>query len=152
MPGRPALPEEIKSLTGTQRKHRINKERPQYDILIAADPPDHLSKNGKMIWADIVPQLMSIGLVTSVDVWPLSIMCYELGEYYSLSAAVTNKKFTIKGNKLEANFHALKLAKTAAEHFKNAVKIMQEYGITPASRQKLKVKKPDKPVKDIMDI
>ena len=139
--GRPRKTREDKKLSGTLQPCRDNKDRPVVDIVMdAGPPPDMLSSSAKEVWAWVVPLLIEPGIYTKMDEITICAFCEEYALYWEFKELTRNKYRIVKGKK--------ELKKDELKEMHNAYirwsKIAMEFGFTPVSRDKIKVKKPKK--------
>lgn len=149
MPGRRPKPTALKKLEGNPGKRALNHAEPQPEK-IAPEMPKGLSKAAKREWNRIVPLLLKLGLLSEIDGKALASYCdavaiieearkciRERGQYYT--PFYTDKRTgELVPGEMKTNPAVKDLLKATA--MKKAFEI--EFGLTPASRAKLKVEKP----------
>lgn len=141
MAGRRPLPTNLKVLKGTDRADRKNPNEPKPDIEIP-DPPDFLSADAKDEWSRITLQLKRLGLITQLDRTELAMYCQAYGRMvkYERIIAETDQGelYTTKsGNTLTSP--AMWVVNKSMEQ---CHKFLAEFGMTPASRSRIKVALP----------
>jgi P27 family predicted phage terminase small subunit len=134
--GRKPEPTPLKLLKGT-RADRVNAEEPRPE---ASRPecPEHLDSFGRAEWERIVPELEALGVLARVDGAALALYCaaystavqadMEVGLYGLL---VDTGMGGVKSNP------AVAMARAARSQMH---RLLTEFGATPASRSKVKVR------------
>jgi P27 family predicted phage terminase small subunit len=149
--GRKPKPTALKLLGGAQ-PCRVNAEEPAPPATLP-EPPGHLSEVALAEWRRIVPQLDAMGVITAVDGAALSIYCMTFARWLDALAAVAefglfidtrivrtagpdgavletvNDKGCVKSNPAVA---------VAAGCEAAMARLLGEFGLTPASRSKVK--------------
>lgn len=75
--GRKPTPPSLKVLSGTDRPDRVREESIDFDLLESFPAaPQHLNVDGVAMWNDLGPQLMTVGILKTVDLYPLQQLCY----------------------------------------------------------------------------
>lgn len=150
---RPAIPDEIKRIKGTYRDDRANHQKPKFDLVISSDPPSYLSPTAKLAWNEIVPQFIRARMFQSMDQFAVAMMCNELADYWDITKILEGKKYSIVKGRIEISNSSFKMMRLQSEKLKNVYKILQDFGMSPSSRQKLKIQPPqdDKPPKSPID-
>lgn len=140
MAGRVKLPDNIKVLRGTDQPCRMNPDQPEYESTrlacpFGSDQPEHAA-----YWQQIVPQLIRAGVATDIDESALRVLCEKWIEYRTFQSKVDEYGPVIKAPKsdyiqLSPYYTGMKQALADWQ------KMMTEFGMTPASRTKIKVDK-----------
>lgn len=119
-------------------KHHLPQDEPQpsrEDL----SPPDHLSVAGRKVWATAVAQLNEVGVMTVMDRTALAHYCEQFVTWQTALANVRKKGLVLANKKtgiLRQNPH-LAIANQAHDRL---LKMMQEFGMTPASRSGIKTR------------
>ena len=141
MPGRKPKPTSIKALQGTLRKDRINGDEPKPGALPPA-PPSHLSKEAKKYWKETFKLLASVGVLTEMDSDTLSLYCETKKKWVHAKTKLEKDGLVIK---TQSGFYVqspwLQICNKA---FDQLLKLAVEFGMTPSSRTRIKVKLPEK--------
>jgi P27 family predicted phage terminase small subunit len=153
--GRRPLPAAIASLGPRRHRKRSNLGSAE---LGADEPPmpEHLSAAAREEWERIVPELLTLGVLAKIDRGALSAYCTCHAMSLVAEAVITEKGLVVEepvynrqgdviGHKQKRN-PAIQ-AMTQFLQLKRSYLI--EFGLTPASRSRLKVEKPAEP--DAMD-
>jgi P27 family predicted phage terminase small subunit len=141
-------PTAVKELQGNAGHRKPNADEPKPE-LGTPEKPKGMSKAASREWDRIVPALMSLGVLTVVDGKALAGYC-DAYAYWELARKemddhglvveepILNKEGDEIGEKLKAN-PAVSIYATMGKLMKS---FLVEFGLTPASRSKLKVEKP----------
>ena len=140
MLGPPRKPTRLMILTGNPGKRRINKREPQPAPggLVC---PVSVPREGKELWAQIVPELERIGVATRIDQTALEAYCraYSTWKYAERKLKQEGMTFTSPTSGIPHTSPYVQISNTAAE---NVIKWARELGLTPASRSRLQVEIP----------
>ncbi len=79
-PGPPPKPRKLKLLEGNRGKRSLDLDEPQ-PKLGAPSMPDDLSPYAAEAWADLVPKLDRMGLLTEVDGPALRVLCEAISQH-----------------------------------------------------------------------
>ena len=139
--GTRAKPQATKKLQGTYRPDRDGGAE---DALTNKKPncPAWLSKEGKAEWRRIANELHQAGLLKLVDRAALAAYCEAFGRWQQAEKLVQEKGLLVKtknGNVIQSP--AVGVANVA---MRDMLKLLKEFGMTPVSRSRLKVDKPEK--------
>jgi P27 family predicted phage terminase small subunit len=148
MRGRKPKPTAIKIAEGNPGKKALNREEPRPEI--GAPPcPDYLAGHARDKWDELVPSLVSTGVLAFIDGTALARYCVA---YQVWRDAVEEIKrdgttyVTEKGNTVArptvgiVNTQAAILAKLEAE-----------FGLTPSARARIKATPPTAPEQELED-
>ena len=123
--GRRPVPTALKILRGTTQKSRMNLREPRPPAGVP-EMPATLSEGARRVWEGMAPKCLHMGVLTVVDVEAFATLC-----------------------ELEAKKLAAAQAEDPMPYLRLAEKIRQYYGdfgLTPASRSRIQVRKSDEPV------
>lgn len=136
--GRPPLPTNVKRLKGTLRKDRTPHNEPA-PALGAPPCPEWLGDLAKEEWRRVVPELISLGLLTKIDRAALAGYCHAWAEWQTLDADVQeNGIYMETGN----GYQQVRPAVTARDKaIERCLKFAREFGFTPAARTRISVPK-----------
>lgn len=140
MKGRKAKPTALKELEGNPGKRALNKKEPKPEVIIPSCP-NHLTGVAKQEWNRVTKELAKLGLITNIDRAALAAYCTAYQDY--VRAENELKKggqviFTEKGGAYQNPWVGIK--NSAIEKM---IKIGVEFGLTPSSRVRLQVEKPN---------
>lgn len=143
--GRNAKPTAVKKLQGNPGKRKINKNEPSAPSGIP-EMPEFLSTEGRAEWNRIVPLLVDMGVLTAADGKALAGYCSAYAQLAKCEAAI--EKFGLICATLDEVTGVAVLKVNPAVRVKSdALRQMKafliEFGLTPASRPKLSISKPN---------
>jgi P27 family predicted phage terminase small subunit len=137
MRGRKPVPPYLKLLRGNPGKRAIHPE-PQPKSAGVPEPPDYLLPLAADAWRRLAPELTRLGLLTVLDHHAFAAYCTAFSRWLVAERQVRQLDdnfiaWSVRENPLPHPL--LKIASSAASHF---LKIGNEFGLTPASRSRLK--------------
>jgi len=138
--GRKAQPTQLKVVRGNPGKRPLNDSEPQLDITIP-DAPDFLSDTAKEHWSDIVIHLHDARIMTALDADALSLYCEAYSRWVEANEKIKLHGMVVKspsGYPMQTPY--LSVSNKAFDQMKS---IMVEFGMTPSSRSKIQVSKPE---------
>jgi len=143
---RPPLPTQEKVLKGTFRPDRSPQNEPSPPILpTAPKPPSHLNHWAKQMWRETAKELMSLGMITTLDTYSLEILCEQYGIYREMKDSITHVPGD-DGKRVKisvARYLSGRNSQTMPEY--NAMRgafecykgLLREFGLSPASRSRI---------------
>jgi len=154
MAGRPPKPTALKVIQGNAGKRAMNKQEPDPDYLQDLTAPGWLPEEAAQVWDEVAPHLSRAKLLTHVDVQALAMGCIALAQYRLAVARVGNEP--IKGKVLVdkesgepvldsndrpimAGEHLNPWAMVQSMTFKQAMAVLERFGMTPAARTRIAV-------------
>lgn len=141
MRGRKPKPTSIKLLQGNPGRRPVNKDEPEYNA-IEADCPEHLNAVARKEWARMRDLLQSSRILTEADRSALAAYCVAWGRWVEAEENIKKTGILVKSpNGFPIQNPWLSISNKA---FEQMHKLLQEFGLTPASRSKVKAI----PVKD----
>lgn len=145
MAGRPPKPAALKLVAGNPGKRALNKQEPDPEYLADLTPPDWLDDRAKAVWNELAPALKRAKLLTEVDVQALAMGCVSIAQYrFAVSRTgdqLVKSKTVVddEGKAVEAGEHINPWAFIQSMAFKQADKLFQQFGMTPAARTRIAV-------------
>jgi len=146
MKGRKPLPSGVKGLFGNPGKRRLNEQEPKPAIGLP-DPPHELDDQAKAIWDRVGEQLVQLGVMTVIDANALARYCTLYSHYLRTEkllrdwtkdgtgpVIMTGGKDGKAGTLMVHPFHTALL-----QYGKELRQLESEFGLTPASRTRIKV-------------
>lgn len=134
--GRKRLPDHLKVLKNTDQPSRMNPDAPEYEADEIQCPP-HFDETHKAVWMDLVPQLIRAGAATNIDSYALEMLVNKWCDYKEAQDKLDDLGQIIRSpNGYPQLSPYYSVAKSA---FSDFGKLMTEFGMTPASRTKIKV-------------
>jgi len=136
--GRPRTPTSQKALGGTLQPSRTNKNEPTPDVYLPV-PPEWLSTRAKQYWAEIGAVLLQMKLCTMADGPAMQLLTEALAEWAEARQAVYREglvyeTMTESGSLMR---RANPEVAQAADAMRRAMRMLTEFGLTPASRSKV---------------
>lgn len=138
-----------KMIEGTYRKDRAVETTPVGQELISIpSPPEGLSKKAKMLWNNILNDLIVSRLATTIDVYALEIMVTMIEEYWELHEWIKDVDQTKYYRMKNDEFYKYKFVKDQLKSLRTDIrKYGQDFGMNPQARRTLLVK-PKEETKD----
>lgn len=134
----PRTPTTLKVLRGTDRKDRSNPAEPKVGLVSAtAQPPDWLGERGRRAWADILPLLRGMKVMTLADPVALGLLCDALAEYVEARAVVIENGATYWTKGKSEMLRKRPEVEIAADAWRRAKIMLSEFGLTPAARSRV---------------
>lgn len=148
---RPRKPTSLKVLHGTDRKDRANPAEPKPGTLSAnAAPPEWLGDRGQQAWADLLPILRKMGVLTTADPMAFALLCDALGEYMEARAWIQSNEdtYSVAGKDGALTWRKRPEVEIAQDAWRRAKTMLTEFGLTPAARSRVsgKVDEPTDPL------
>ena len=154
-------PKQLKIIHGTFRQDRNPKNEPDpMKIVEPPKPPSHLGKYAKKRWKSLTAEFVEIGMLTVLDLQALEILCEQYDQYRQAHDAVYRyrddegklRRRTL-GEYLEGkNSQTIPELQAMNRHFDSYRRLLTEFGMTPASRNKIELPEPEKlsdPIEDM---
>lgn len=150
--GRTPKPTKIKVLEGNPGQRPLNDKEPQ-PVPQAPECPEWLTGEGKRMWDKLAPQLENLGLLTEIDGEAFAAACQAWNDYVESIKTIKEKGRTYKyknqgGFENETERPEVKVANKAIEQFRT---FCREFGLTPASRTRIKIDMPESKEADPME-
>ena len=136
--GRPRKPTAQKALGGTLQPSRTNANEPVPEVYLPT-PPEWLSELAKQYWAEIGGVLLAMKLTTVADGPALQLLTEALAEWAEARRAVHLAGFTYETTTMTGDVMRRPNPEVsiAADAWRRALKMLTEFGLTPASRSKV---------------
>lgn len=148
MPGRPPKPTPIKLLEGNPGKRPLNENEPAPEVGTPKRPA-WLSAPARRHWRQAVETLSGMGVLTVADGTAVALMSNALAEYLDASKEVEDRGLTFidtrmdrDGNVVSEVIKANPAVAIRADAWRRVNLMLQQFGLTAASRAKVKVQKP----------
>jgi len=138
-PGPSPKPTVLKVIQGNPGRKPLNKAEPKPNS-VALECPSELSDDAKAEWNRLYPYLFRTGLLTEADLTAFSAYCQTYGRWIVAERALATEGellTTDKGNIVQNP--RLWVANKALDQM---YKFMSEFGLTPASRSRVKASPP----------
>lgn len=137
--GRKPKPTHLKVLSGTARKHRLNKREPHPE-LARPDPPGHISGAARCEWERVIDEMVQLGIMSNLDRAPLAAYCQAYGRWVAAETALVRmaeKDVVTDGLIIRTkagNAIQNPLVGAANKAMADMVRYAAEFGFTPSSR------------------
>lgn len=135
--GRPPKPTILKQLGGTQQPCRTNPNEPVPDVALPL-PPDWLSERARQYWGEIGPILLHMKLVSVADGPAMQLLTENLAEWAEARQAVHSSGLvytTVSDSGVM--YRPRPEVAIASDAMKRSLRMLTEFGLTPASRSKV---------------
>jgi P27 family predicted phage terminase small subunit len=135
-------PTQLKLLSGTARKHRINAQEPKPEIT-RPEAPDHLTAPARLEWDRVIEQTVSLGIMTDLDRGALAAYCQAYGRWVTAETALARraeKDAVTDGLMLRTkagNAIQNPLVGAANKAMADMVRYAAEFGLTPSARTRV---------------
>lgn len=154
MPGRRPKPTALKELSGNPGHRPLNDSEPNPER-VAPEMPKGMAIAARREWSRIVPALLQLGVLSSIDGKALAAYC-DAYSMWELARKDLHKNGLVQDSPaldkencaifIEGAPLIIRKKNPAFEIYNTAAKLMKsfliEFGLTPASRSKLKIQKP----------
>jgi len=135
--GRPRKTDQQKKLEGTFRKDRSAAGSLSYTAINKVPPaPEGFDDVAKAVWETICTELIKLGIMQSIDIFNIQIICNEMSIYWKCMNEMGNM-YTIETG--TGSYKVNPLYTTASQALNNANRLSAQYGFTPTARMKLKM-------------
>ena len=134
MPGPPPKPPAIRRREGNASKRPIVDEARVGSAVARADafaPPEYLRPAAAAVWNEIVPELVEIGLVRSVDTTAVEAMCDAVATAREAREILDAEGYVMKGHRGSVAHPAYRIWR---DSWTLAIRIAGEYGLTAVAR------------------
>lgn len=143
MKGRRPLPPHLKVITGTARGADKKAKPPKKATIPPC--PNHLSDIARDLWAEIAPQLASMGILTSSDAMGLELLCEAIadGRRARLALAANGGNYYTTKTESGSTLHRVHPAVADMRDADRRVRSwLSEYCLTPSARTRLQMDPP----------
>lgn len=138
--GRPKKPSKLKELQNTARKDReLPDEMMPAELEHVPSAPKFMSVNAKLEWKSVCRELLSMGMLHSVDLGLLAAYCMEMSQYIEAVEVLKSSSPVITLNRPDGSVYEMPSPWVAIKNsaLKNAQSIANSFGFTPAARTKI---------------
>lgn len=150
MPGPAPLPTALKIATGNRGKRPLNDREPEPDQLFNKEPPEYLDEVAQKEWLRMLPILEKNGVLTELDYTAFETYCRNYSILREASEDLKINGLLTEGpNEIPYQNPNLKIV---TEYSKLVRSFLQEFGMTPASRTRVRVEKEKKKASKFDDI
>lgn len=137
MRGRKPKPSRLHELNGDPgKRHRSREGEPRPEALEKAPrPPHHLNRRAAGVWRRIVPELISMRLISAIDGASLAAYCSAVATYQEADERLKTDKWTT--STARGGSRPSPLFKIRDEALKLVNKFAGEFGLTPSTRSRV---------------
>lgn len=135
-------PTQLKLLSGTARKHRLNAHEPRPEPT-APEVPDHLTPAARLEWERVIAQTVGHGIMTDLDREALAAYCQAYGRWVAAETALARmaeKDVITEGLIIRTkagNAIQNPLVGAANKAMADMVRYAAEFGLTPSARTRV---------------
>jgi P27 family predicted phage terminase small subunit len=104
------------------------------------EPPEHLNKEAKAVWAKVAPKLYAAGLLTELDREALGALCCCAARVAEAERHLAAEGPTVVGAR--GAMRQSPWLSIAAAARRQMLSLAQEFGMTPSSRGRIKAGEP----------
>lgn len=141
--GRIAKPTSMHELAGNPSKINLNERKqtePQYPALEDMTPPDWMDEESQGYWIELAERFSAIRVLTTMDTMALELLISAYAEYrdclrYIEANGRSYETLNTAGEVKYTSYPEVGQMQSAREYI---LKMLQQFGWTPASRSKVK--------------
>lgn len=154
--GRKATPTAIKKTMGNPSKRSLNEDEPEIVVAGWKDAPDHVKKQeyAEEIWIRTLRILIDMGVISEGDMDALATYCIALAVHRDASLMLADEQLLYESTTESGGIIMRKspYIEIINQQARIAQSFAAEFGLTPASRSKVKVngKKESSPLAEFM--
>jgi P27 family predicted phage terminase small subunit len=119
---------------------------PDAPLLTVADPPEFLSDLAKKHWDGVFQIISDAGILSVHDLMAFTVLCHNVGEWIELTELQKKHGMFAKDNM--GIMRTTPFFRMSAKVQDRLLKLFAEFGLTPASRERVKRLNPKKPKDD----
>ena len=138
----------LKLISGTSRRDRLPRSDPSLRLTEPPPPPSHLSERAAAEWNRLAQELVAAGVLTGGDLRSLELLAETLALEAEMRTLIAAEGATIpsaSGDGGRKGHPALKIATDARAQ---AIRLLEGFGMTPSSRQRVDRGAPAAPCAD----
>ncbi|MBV8589794.1 MAG: phage terminase small subunit P27 family [Acetobacteraceae bacterium] len=125
----------LKLISGTSRRDRLPRSDPTLRLTEPPAPPSHLSERAAAEWNRLAQELVAAGVLTGGDLRSLELLAETLALEAEMRTLIAAEGATIPSGEGGRKGHpALKIATDARAQ---AIRLLEGFGMTPSSRQRV---------------
>ena len=138
MKGRKKLPDELKSLRGTDQPCRMERGKTPTVTSVVSLPRSSLKGTAKKVFEGVATELIHNRLLDVAGVDLVVAYAREMGLYHDMMRAVEKEGYTIEiATKFGTTTVVNPKRKVAESALANAKSLASEFGLTPSSRHRV---------------
>jgi P27 family predicted phage terminase small subunit len=115
-------------------KRKLTPKNQDKAVAVVQCPPE-ISAAARKVWDELAPLLMAEGRLAELERIPLAILCSAVADWFTANEALQTYGAVIKapsGFPVQSPYVSI-----AAKHLETIIRLAVEFGLTPASRQRL---------------
>jgi P27 family predicted phage terminase small subunit len=132
----------VKLIQGNAGKRPLNKQEPKPKVEIPPCP-QHLSKVAKQEWKRMAAQLHALGMLTAIDRAALAAYCQSWGRWIEAEWRLEVEGVTVPA--ADGHLKPSPWLSVADKALNTMHRYAIEFGMTPASRSRVKAEPPPAP-------
>jgi len=138
--GQQPVPTALKILRGNPGQRRIDEARePKISLTDLPEPTEELNEEGMKAWRRLLPILIPAGLATPADYQGLTAHCQLWSRWVQINRLLNREGEVVMRKGIPELHPLLKQSEALAQQIRQ---YLCEYGLTPASRTRIKVDAP----------
>lgn len=138
MKGRKKIPDEVKSLRGTDQPCRVAGQAPASGTTVVALPKTGLKGTAKKVFAVVATELINKNLLDVVGVDLVLAYCREMGLYHDMMRDIEREGVTVDVVTKNGVVTQINPKRKVAEGALSSAKALAaEFGMTPSSRSRV---------------
>lgn len=136
--GKPKTPTKLTLLKGKKsHKKKEAGEEPDPDMVKDLTAPDYLDAVGKKEWKRVAPKLLDLGLLSHLDLPALGVYCVSYSRFIKATNALKKEQLITQHRTGAIGPNALVgIMNSSAKLMRE---FMQEFGMTPSARARIKL-------------
>jgi len=144
MTGRHPKPTALKLLTGNPGKRALPDAEPRPPVAAPVKPPWMTDRIAICAWKELAPLLEGMKIVTEADRKGLELLCDAYAEWRRARAVVQTEGMTYETENSTGGAVIKPRPEVciASNAWLRVSRMLQEFGLTPAARARVKVEKP----------
>ena len=146
--GRPPKPTALKELAGNPGKRPLNHNEPKPKVIIPTCPT-WLTAEGKREYKRQAKMLVNLRVMTEADRMALASYASEYSKWREAEDILAVEGSVLISEK--GGRYLNPMWSVANTHFKNMLKLMQEFGLTPASRTRIEAQPEEEQQQSLAD-
>ena len=154
--GPPPKPMKLKALLGNpghQSKEKLNLSQPDPTPLSTVpEPPDFLVEHAAQEWRRIAPEVCALGLLTTVDLAAMGAFCQAFGRWRMAEEAWIADGCPFESIRGNGNSFMSPTMTAANQAMREMMRCAAEFGFTPSSRSRVRLKEDGKQVPKFDDL
>lgn len=137
VPGPRPAPTADKELRGNPGKRPLNKnEAKPHKLTELPEPPDYIGDYGAREWNRVGPELIKLGLMSTVDLQVFEAYCLNVQLMVDARKAIADKGMLVNGARGKVRNPAIAAFASASTAIRG---FASEFGLSPSARSRIKL-------------